>query len=118
MNEKQAPYKTFTASGELTPEQIKAYTPDWKGERSADGRPKVSDKLLERLKAVHLEEAWGILRNKGFQNQFEGEWMVEHPDSVMTGRVVTAQYMPMRADMDKLIKDKGKEEGRIGAPIH
>lgn len=100
----------------LTSEQIKAYTPNWKGERSSDGRPKVSDKLLERLKAVHLEEAWGILRNKGFQNQFEGEWMVEHPDSVMTGRVVTAQYMPLRPDIDSIIKAKGKLEGRIGAP--
>jgi len=99
----------------LTPEQLKVITPDWKGERFADGRPKVPDKLLDRLKGVHLEEAWGILRNKGFQNQFEGEWMVIHPDSVMTGRVVTAQYMPLRPDMDNLVKDKGKTEGRIGA---
>jgi regulator of RNase E activity RraA len=99
----------------LTSDQIKAITPDWKGERFPDGRPKVSDKLLERLKGVHLEEAWGILRNKGFQNQFEGDWMVEHPDSVMTGRVVTAQYLPLRPDLDKIIKEKGKAEGRIGA---
>jgi 4-hydroxy-4-methyl-2-oxoglutarate aldolase len=55
----------------LTPEQIKALTPEWKGERSADGRPHVPDKLLQRLKAVALEEAWGILRNKGYLNQFE-----------------------------------------------
>lgn len=99
----------------LTSDQLKAITPDWKGERFDDGRPKVSDKLLERLKAVHLEEAWGILRNKGFQNQFEGDWMVQHPDSVMTGRVVTAQYMPLRPDMDKVIKETGKNEKRIGA---
>jgi 4-hydroxy-4-methyl-2-oxoglutarate aldolase len=99
----------------LTPEQIKAITPDWKGERFPDGRPKVSDKLLQRLKGVHLEEAWGILRNKGFQNQFEGDWIVEHPDSAMTGRVVTAQYLPLRPDFDKVIKEKGKSEGRIGA---
>ena len=98
----------------LTANQVKGYTPEWKGERFADGRPKVSDKLLERLKAVHLEEAWGILRNKGYQNQFEGDWMVLHGDSVMTGRVVTAQYLPMRPDVDKLIKDIGKTEGRIG----
>lgn len=98
-----------------TPEQIKAYTPEWKGERFADGRPKVSDKLLERLKSVHLEEAWGILRNKGYQNQFEGDWIVMHDDSAMTGRVVTAQYLPLRPDVDKIIKDKGKTEGRIGA---
>jgi len=98
----------------LTPEQIKGYTPEWKGERFPDGRPKVSDKMLERLKKVHLEEAWGILRNKGYQNQFEGDWMIQFPDSVMTGRVVTAQYMPMRPDVDKVIKEIGKNEKRIG----
>jgi regulator of RNase E activity RraA len=99
----------------LTPEQIKGYTPEWKGERFPDGRPKVSDKLLERLKKVHLEEAWGILRNKGYQNQFEGDWIIQHDDSAMTGRVVTAQYMPLRPDVDKIIKEIGKAEKRIGA---
>lgn len=99
----------------LTSDQIKAITPDWTGERFPDGRPKVSDRLLERLKKVSIEEAWGILRNRGYQNQFEGDWMVLHPDSVMTGRVVTAQYSPLRPDLDKVIKDKGKAEGRIGA---
>jgi len=98
----------------LTSDQIKALTPEWKGERSSDGRPKVQDKLMERLKKVHLEEAWGILRNKGFQNQFEGERMILDADSVMVGRVVTAQYLPMRPDYDKIIKDKGKAEERIG----
>ncbi len=99
----------------LTPDQIKGYTPEWKGERFPDGRPKVSDRMLERLKAVRLEEAWGVLRNKGYQNQFEGDWMVLNPDSAMTGRVVTAQYLPMRPDVDKIIKDIGKTEKRIGA---
>ena len=33
----------------------------------------------------------------------------------MTGRVVTAQYMPLRPDFDKVIKEKGKTENRIGA---
>lgn len=99
----------------LTPEQVTTLTSRWKGERFPDGRPKVADRFLERLKGVHLEEAWGILRNKGFQNQFEGDWTVIHPDSVMTGRVVTAQYMPLRPDVDSIIKAKGKTEGRIGA---
>jgi len=107
---------SFAQQVTLTPDQIKAYTPEWKGERSPDGRPKVEDKFLTRLKNVKLEEAWGILRNKGFQNQFEGDWTVLNPGSVMVGRVVTAQYMPLRPDVDKLIKDKGKAEGRIGAP--
>jgi 4-hydroxy-4-methyl-2-oxoglutarate aldolase len=98
-----------------TAQQIRVYTPEWTGERSADGRPRVADKFLERLKKVSMEEAWGYLRNKGYHNQYENDWMVIVPDSVMVGRVVTAQYMPLRPDMDKLIKDKGKEEGRIGA---
>ncbi|MDX2046401.1 MAG: RraA family protein [Chitinophagaceae bacterium] len=108
---------TVIRAQQVTPtaDQIKALTPDWKGERSADGRPKVESKFLERLKKVRLEEAWGILRNKGYQNQFEGDWMVLNPDSPMVGRVVTAQYLPLRPDVDKIIKDKGKAEGRIGA---
>ncbi|MEO5890625.1 MAG: RraA family protein [Ferruginibacter sp.] len=98
----------------LTAEQVKLLTPDWTGERSPDGRPKPTDRILNRLKKVSLEEAWGYLRNKGYQNQFEGDWMVIRPDSTMVGRVVTAQYMPARPDFDKIIKDKGKTEGRIG----
>jgi regulator of RNase E activity RraA len=99
----------------LTKAQVTTLTSEWKGERFDDGRPKVSDQMLERLKNVSIEEAWGILRNKGYQNQFEGDWMILYPDSVMTGRVVTAQYMPLRPDLDKMIKDTGKAEGRIGA---
>src|SRR5512143_3200014 len=94
------------------PEYIKALTPEWKGERFADGRPKVSDALLERLKKISLEEAWGVLRNKGFQNQFEGDWTIINPDQPMTGRVVTAQYMPLRPDLEKQVKEQGKIENR------
>lgn len=95
-----------------SPEYIKALTPEWKGERLPDGRPKVSDALLERLKNISIEEAWGVLRNKGYMNQFESGWEVLHPEQAMTGRVVTAQYMPLRPDLDKFIRDKGKAEGR------
>lgn len=95
-----------------SPEYIKTLTADWKGERFPDGRPKVSDALLERLKKVSMEDAWGVLRNKGYQNQYEGEWQVIQPDSVMTGRVVTAQYMPSRPDLVKVVQEQGKAEGR------
>lgn len=96
-----------------TSDQIKAYTSAWKGERSADGRPRVSDAILARLKNISVEEAWGVLRNKGYQNQFEGEWQLIHNDSVMTGRVVTAQYVPLRPDLQDLVKETGKKEGRV-----
>ena len=97
-----------------TPDQIKALTPKWEGERFPDGRPKVSDKLLERLKNVSFEEVWGTLRGEGYNNQFEGDWMILHPGEVMVGRAVTAQYMPLRPDWNEIIKEKGEKEGRIG----
>lgn len=96
-----------------TAEYIKALTPEWKGERFADGRPKVSDTLLERLKNISIEEAWGVLRNKGYNNQYEGDWKIILPEEAMTGRVVTAQYMPLRPDFQDQVKKQGVDkEGR------
>lgn len=95
-----------------SPEYIRALTAEWKGERFPDGRPKVSDAILSRLKKISLEEAWGVLKNKGFLNQFEGDWTIIHPDEPMTGRVVTAQYMPLRPDLEKQVKAQGKLENR------
>ena len=56
-----------------SPEYIKALTSQWKGPRFDDGRPKVSDAILNRLKKVAMEEAWGYLRGHGFENQFEAD---------------------------------------------
>ncbi len=95
-----------------SPEYIKSLTVEWKGERSPDGRPMVSDDMLERLKAISIEEAWGVLRNKGFRNQFEGDWHIINPEEAMTGRVVTAQYMPSRPDLIEQVKQQGKIEER------
>ena len=94
------------------PEYIKAITSEWKGERFPDGRPKVSDDLLERAKKLPIEAIWGALRNKRYQNQFQGNWHVIHPDEVMTGRAITAQYMPDRPDLGSYIKEQGKIENR------
>jgi regulator of RNase E activity RraA len=103
---------TFGQNVGSSPEYIKALTPEWKGDRFPDGRPKVSDAILERLKNISIEEAWGVLRNKGFYNQFEGDWTIIHPEAAMTGRVVTAQYMPLRPDLEKYVKDQGIKENR------
>lgn len=96
----------------LSQDKIIALTSSWKGERFADGRPKVSDALLRRLKKIQIEEAWGYLRSKNYHNQYEGNWEIIHPDNVMTGRVVTAQYMPLRPDYQRLIKITGGSENR------
>lgn len=95
-----------------TPEQIKELTSNWTGERFTDGRPKVSDALLERMKKIQIEEAWGYLRNKGYNNQYDGEWEIIHPETAMTGRVVTAQYMPLRPDFQRVVKLNGAKEKR------
>ncbi|WP_149275963.1 RraA family protein [Pareuzebyella sediminis] len=104
---------SLTAQGvAATPEYIKQLTSEWKGERFEDGRPKVSDALLERLKNIQIEEAWGYLRGRGYHNQYDGDWEMLHSGGIMTGRVLTAQYMPLRPDFKELIKQKGGEENR------
>jgi 4-hydroxy-4-methyl-2-oxoglutarate aldolase len=98
-----------------SPEYIKALTSEWTGERFADGRPKVSDNLLERLKNITLEEAWADLIELGYFNQFEGDWKLlnENDNYVMTGRAVTAQFMPARVDLENQVIEQGKIEGRM-----
>lgn len=95
-----------------SPDYIKALTSEWEGERFEDGRPRVSDALLERLKKIRIEEAWGYLRQHGYNNQYEGGWKIIHPEGVMTGRVVTAQYVPLRPDLKEYVKLQGAKEKR------
>jgi len=99
------------ASSDLT----QSYSAAWTGERLPDGRPKVPDDILKRMKNVSIEEAWAILRNDGYHNQFEGNWQILHQDVPVVGRALTAQYMPSRPDMKKVIDEQGKAEGRIGS---
>ncbi|MDR2626628.1 MAG: hypothetical protein LBC40_01170 [Dysgonamonadaceae bacterium] len=98
-----------------SPEYIRALTSEWQGERFADGRPKVSDNLLERLKKLTLEEVWAELIELGYHNQYEGQWTLldESEESTMTGRAVTAQFMPLRPDLEQQVIEQGKAEGRI-----
>lgn len=94
------------------PEQIKALTSRWKGERFPDGRPKVPDIVLERLQNCTLEQVWGYLARRGYQNQVEKDWIILKPGETMVGRAVTAQFMPARPDLDSLVREVGKSEGR------
>ncbi len=101
----------------LSPEEIIDYTPEWKGERFADGRPKVPDSIIERMKSVTITQAWGVLRNEGYHWQYEGDWQCTHPGQVLVGRALTALYMPRRPDMRKLMEAKGARAGCIGDQI-
>lgn len=105
----------FAQLGMFTTEQRIDITREWKGERFPDGRPKVSDDVLRRLSNTSAEEAWGTLRGAGYRLQFEGGWKTVNvvPGKRLVGRVVTAQFMPFRPDMNAVINDHAQKEGRI-----
>jgi len=95
-------------------EQRIEFTPQWHGERFADGRPNVPDSVLARLKDVTADEAWDVLQDAGYRNQFESGWKVINPGQRLVGRVATAVFMPRRPDVDGVIQANGKREDRIG----
>jgi 4-hydroxy-4-methyl-2-oxoglutarate aldolase len=95
-------------------EQRIEFTPEWHGARFADGRPNVADGVLARLKEVTAEEAWDVLQDSGYRNQFERGWKIINPGDRLVGRVVTAVFMPARPDVDSVIRANGKKEGRVG----
>jgi regulator of RNase E activity RraA len=101
----------------FTAQDVIKYTPDWKGERFPDGRPKVPDDILDRMKNVTLEEAWATLGGSCFNHQYEDGWLSIHPDQVLVGRALTAVWMPGRPDIQKVIEqDQGKDrQGAMNA---
>ncbi len=101
-------------SQQIPKDELIRLTPEWEGERFDDGRPKVPDDILERMKLVTLEEAWAVLRGSNFNYQYEEGWLTVNPQNVLVGRAVTATFMPGRPDIHRVIDDIGhNEEGRI-----
>jgi regulator of RNase E activity RraA len=96
-------------------DEILFFTAEWTGERYPDGRPRVSDELLERIKNISIEEAWGILQGEGYFNQFAGDWKMIYENKPFTGRALTVAYIPDRPDLQKRMLEKGNSEGMIGA---
>ncbi|MGD8810700.1 MAG: RraA family protein [Gammaproteobacteria bacterium] len=105
---------TPIAAQQISREELIFLTPEWDGARFADGRPKVSDDILERMKLVTLEEAWAVLRGEDFNFQYEGDWQYIDPEAVLVGRAVTATFMPGRPDIHYQIDERGHAEGRSG----
>src|SRR5687768_18492526 len=97
----------------ITKEQLIALTPEWKGERFPDGRPKVPDDIIRRMKPVTIEEAWAIINGAGYRYQIAEGWgQIINPDSVLVGRAYTTTFMPGRPDVWTAIDSMGKKEGR------
>ncbi len=96
-------------------ETIIRLTPEWKGERLPDGRPKVSQDILRRMRNITFEEAWAPLWDRGYRNNWECNFKVTSPGTVLVGRAVTAVMVPKRPDLDQVLMDIGtKEEGHKG----
>lgn len=97
----------------ISREELIFLTSAWKGERFPDGRPKIPDNLLERANRIMIDDAWTVLKNEGYLNQFEGGWKTVN-DTILTGRALTAMYMPSRPDVEQNIKERGARQGRTG----
>ena len=99
---------------QISKEELIFLTPEWKGERFPDGRPKVPDDILKRMKLVTLEEAWAVLKGANYKHAYADGWECINPDSVLVGRALTAAFMPGRPDVQRVIDKKGHEkDGRI-----
>jgi regulator of RNase E activity RraA len=100
-------------------EDIIAITPQWKGERFPDGRPKVADKYLTTLRTLTLEEVWKPIFVKGYESQFEGRLKTLHNDGrKLIGRAVTCTFCPTRPDLHETMFAIGMNEGRKGNYNH
>jgi regulator of RNase E activity RraA len=95
----------------LSHDEMLKYTAHSPFERFADGRPKVPDSMLEKVKGLSAEEVWAVLPGAGFRNQYEGNFRILHPERRLVGRAVTAQFMPARPDVADIMETDAKAKG-------
>ena len=92
-------------------DQMIRYTANNPYGRFEDGRPKVPDALLEKVKGLSVEEIWGVLPGAKYFNQYEGNWQVLHPGRKLVGRAVTVQFLPSRPDVAGVAEQEAKANG-------
>lgn len=117
----------------LTKEEMIKYTPLWKGERFPDGRPKVPDDIIDRMKYVSITEVWEEFRGPGgelsrvmssanrpydrpyktqYYSQYYGGFKQIDDKVTVCGRAYTIQFMPYRPDVNDAIQKQGDKDGR------
>jgi 4-hydroxy-4-methyl-2-oxoglutarate aldolase len=114
----------------LTKDEMLYYTSIWKGDRFPDGRPKVPDDIIQRMRYVSVTEAWQILNsasdpseNQGptsfgefrrptYSNQYYGGFKMMREEIVICGRASTIHFLPYRPDLNGLIQQQGTKDGR------
>jgi 4-hydroxy-4-methyl-2-oxoglutarate aldolase len=93
-----------------TREQLLKYTAQNPYERFPDGRPKVPDAILEKVRGLSAEEVLGIA-GRGYPNQFVDGLQVLRPGKKLVGRALTLQLMPVRADLTEADAAEAKAKG-------
>jgi regulator of RNase E activity RraA len=95
----------------LSKDQLIELTPHNPFPRFDDGRPKVPDAQLVRARGLSSEDIWSVLPGKGFRNQYEGHFRILHPGMKLVGRAFTAQFMPVRPDVEGVINERSAKAG-------
>jgi regulator of RNase E activity RraA len=99
----------------MTPDQVAQMTPQWKGERLDDGRPKVPESILERMRHLTLEEAWMHAARLKWDFQTEAHFQTTHStDKPLVGRALTLECVPWREDLDLYCKEESRGFGFKG----
>jgi 4-hydroxy-4-methyl-2-oxoglutarate aldolase len=106
-----SPALTHAQLFSLTKEQMIEFTAQNPFDRFPDGRPKVPDGILERVRGLSAEEVLAILPGKNFRNQYADGFRVLHPGTKLVGRAFTVQFMPLRPDLDTVVQAKAKAAG-------
>lgn len=96
---------------QFSKQQLIEFTASNPFERFEDGRPKVPDALMKRARDLSAEEIWAVLPGKGFNNQYADGFQVLHPGKKLIGRAFTAQFMPVRPDVDGVAQAQAKAKG-------
>ena len=98
----------------LSKQELMDYTAKSPFDRLPDGRPKVPDAMIERARDLSSEEVCETFHDELMKNQYADGFQVLHPGKTMVGRAFTVQFMPLRADVDGVAKNKAKEHGLAG----
>ena len=92
------------------------FTSLWKGDRYPDGRPKVSDDLLKRMKAVSIEEAWDVLRLARLRESVRGR-LADAPSGPTVRGPGPHRRVPAQPARSRRTDHEERQGGRPDRPL-
>ncbi|HUP02657.1 MAG TPA: hypothetical protein VMU19_01630, partial [Bryobacteraceae bacterium] len=104
---------TLPASAQVyawTPDQLAKFTAQNPYPRFPDGRPKVPDDILDKVKALTIM-AQDVELPRGYSSQFVDSLKNLHPEKKMVGRALTIQLAPARPDVSEVAQAEWRAKG-------